>query len=917
MATRLCYGSNLELLRTAIPWFVDALPPHPGIAYLASALRPQNAVSEATKDAITLLRFEIKEMRNILMEDRTEKELSAEETTKVAGAIEAVLLIFEDLLDPALLNHRSTPTSPFFPRLTVLKDWSRNDTSTISDRLKSISYGNDEVNFRRIFTAVQDLNGILRSIYCPQSVATGNFNRQVFHQEHGSVHNEDETAAKEIHRAQILSDTARTVIHLLGKPSSPCGTEHTALIHLTGFSRPEIEMILSVCGPGNREKWHLVSWDRNIQQESSSTPTSAETICAVLRSSWKRKKRLRINVDQADGWSTVPTVHASDRMECNIREPKVTLKDLLHGRRDQERYRMLKRLLKWEKLDLAVAIARSLLYLLGSPLRFDTWEAENIYIEQTMDKLSSGGLGFTQPYIRHELGREDGSKDAPAQSEDRRMFILRLGALIWELLFGHRINITAEDEECEPENDTEDAELSLFNALNREEINARETFVEKPFLDIIANCLNVYTQENLDEPDFRSDIYWKIVKPLEDYRKAYRSPLDQHAQSQPITGVPSRSHPKRSASPSFHHTKRSRYDSMGFPQDLEPLQEVSSPDATPQQWGVPNGFYNIDNIHPHPQTVRKEHTSPYSPYEPSTPPEPHLTVSDYTVSILCALSKELRPIRILFDRKHPYPEVPLQDTNSYTFGQMGSHNIVAACLPSGQYGSNAAAHVISHMERTFPALRFCLLVGIGAGIPTPQNNIWLGDVVVSHPTGSFPGVIQHDQQKVFDNLKPQRTGSLRGPPSFLLRHISNLTSDPEVSPETLLQRYIDEIASGRQEYQYPGVENDRLFKSDYIHNAEDRTCERCADTEEVSREHRTTIHPRVHYGLIASGDQVIKSAQARDELGLKYNTIMLEVDIRSNQHDIDAIFNMKGLAIHNPMNVTFPDKSPTVIIHLP
>ena len=37
----------------------------------------------------------------------------------------------------------------------------------------------------------------------------------------------------------------------------------------------------------------------------------------------------------------------------------------------------------------------------------------------------------------------------------------------------------------------------------------------------------------------------------------------------------------------------------------------------------------------------------------------------------------------------------------------------------------------------FPAVKFGLMVGIGGGIPSDDNDIRLGDVVVSKPEGTF------------------------------------------------------------------------------------------------------------------------------------------------------------------------------------
>lgn len=88
-----------------------------------------------------------------------------------------------------------------------------------------------------------------------------------------------------------------------------------------------------------------------------------------------------------------------------------------------------------------------------------------------------------------------------------------------------------------------------------------------------------------------------------------------------------------------------------------------------------------------------------------------------------------------------YPNLPqlLGDSNTYTLGRIGEHNVVLACLPAGTTGTNAAATAATNMMRSFTNIRFGLMVGIGGGAPNkpcedPRDDIRLGDVVVSCPT---------------------------------------------------------------------------------------------------------------------------------------------------------------------------------------
>jgi hypothetical protein len=110
----------------------------------------------------------------------------------------------------------------------------------------------------------------------------------------------------------------------------------------------------------------------------------------------------------------------------------------------------------------------------------------------------------------------------------------------------------------------------------------------------------------------------------------------------------------------------------------------------------------------------------------------------------------------------------VNDNNNYVFGCVNGHNVVIGCLPDGRYGTSSAAIVARGMVRSFPNLRFALMVGIGGGAPTRERDIRLGDVVVSVPQGKLGGVIQYDFGKRLSGGRFQQTSQLNAPPEVLL-----------------------------------------------------------------------------------------------------------------------------------------------------
>lgn len=231
------------------------------------------------------------------------------------------------------------------------------------------------------------------------------------------------------------------------------------------------------------------------------------------------------------------------------------------------------------------------------------------------------------------------------------------------------------------------------------------------------------------------------------------------------------------------------------------------------------------------------------------------THDDYTVAWICALPLEMAAAKTMLDKVHPPLSQPETDHNAYTLGNVASHNVVVACLPSGVYGTTSAAIVLAHMLRTFPSLRFGLMVGIGGGVPSKNVDIRLGDVVVSMPTATSGGVIQYDYGKTLRDGRLQRTGSLNKPPQYLLTAVSQIRSDYMVRG-SLIKKGILEMIQKHQtmEEQFSRPDQDWLFKAGYDHESKIADCSLCDQSQLVVRPPRETNEPLIHYGLIASGN---------------------------------------------------------------
>ncbi|KAH8585404.1 nucleoside phosphorylase domain-containing protein [Bisporella sp. PMI_857] len=288
------------------------------------------------------------------------------------------------------------------------------------------------------------------------------------------------------------------------------------------------------------------------------------------------------------------------------------------------------------------------------------------------------------------------------------------------------------------------------------------------------------------------------------------------------------------------------------------------------------------------------------------------THGDYTVGWICALPEtELVAAGAMLDEEHPVlPAADPQDTNSYLLGKIGSHNVVIACLPAEMTGKVSAATVAKDMVRSFKAVRFGLMVGIGGGAPyygvIGNNNarssesededseeedfedikdIRLGDVVISLHSKSAEAVVQYDFGKSVQEKEFIHTGGkLNKPPNIVLNAVAMLKGQHERKGHKireLLSKMVSENPRMATKFQYPGSAKDRLFKSDVVHVDGKKSCKACcgpSDVNLVKRKDRYDSAPSLHYGTIGSADQVIKDATLRDNWAKKENIICFEME---------------------------------------
>jgi nucleoside phosphorylase len=285
-----------------------------------------------------------------------------------------------------------------------------------------------------------------------------------------------------------------------------------------------------------------------------------------------------------------------------------------------------------------------------------------------------------------------------------------------------------------------------------------------------------------------------------------------------------------------------------------------------------------------PKVVLREISLPYlRPYHSASMSNPN----DYTVGWICAISTEHVAALAILDEEHEQLEyLSPNDNNNYTLGKIGKHNVVIAVLPPGECNTSSAAIVATHMLHSFPNVAFVLMVVIGGGAPSRYHDIRLGDIVVGASRDGKGGVFQYDLGKTIQDQRFQNTGFSREPPTILRTAVNELMAQYESKGhrlEELINGILEKNPRLRKKYKRPDPSSDRLYRTEITHppDAEASCAVVCGDSssELVLRLKRTEEedNPAIHYGLIASANQLMKDAIVRDGLAAEKGVLCFDV----------------------------------------
>ncbi|THZ21570.1 purine and uridine phosphorylase [Aureobasidium pullulans] len=258
-----------------------------------------------------------------------------------------------------------------------------------------------------------------------------------------------------------------------------------------------------------------------------------------------------------------------------------------------------------------------------------------------------------------------------------------------------------------------------------------------------------------------------------------------------------------------------------------------------------------------------------------------LILEDIQIGWICALIIEASVARLMLD--HVYNEtipLPRHDDNIYTYGRInlktgdGFHNIAISQLPLAETGKASAATVAKDMRRTFPNIKFGLMVGIAGGIWSRDIDVRLGDVVVGVSDDNGSGVIQYDHGKYLQDSAFVQRGVMNKAPKLLRTAVGIVQRNHMCK----IRDYVTSLNSPKIRRFAHRPAHDYLFEPRYTHKVKGRSCRYCASDRLRNRPKRSFTYPAIHYGPIASGDAVIKDALFAQAIQEKHGVLCFEME---------------------------------------
>lgn len=273
--------------------------------------------------------------------------------------------------------------------------------------------------------------------------------------------------------------------------------------------------------------------------------------------------------------------------------------------------------------------------------------------------------------------------------------------------------------------------------------------------------------------------------------------------------------------------------------------------------------------------------------------------AEFKIAIICALTLEAEAVEALFDKTFDkFGKIYGKrqgDSNSYINGRIGEHNVVLCYMPG--MGNGSAASVASSLRVSYTGVQLALVVGICGGAPNPSTDqeIFLGDVIISN------ALVEYDFGRQYPGGFKRKPDALRKPDREIRTLLAALsTNRARAELQKGMLQHLHKIQQQGTRWQHPGSA-DILFEASYRHKHYDSTnvccciegdlpadiCEEAlekncnslgCDENRISRRRDKTGKASIHIGKVATANTVMKSGEHRDRIIRKEGVVGFEME---------------------------------------
>ncbi|XP_077862027.1 uncharacterized protein LOC144343189 [Saccoglossus kowalevskii] len=252
-----------------------------------------------------------------------------------------------------------------------------------------------------------------------------------------------------------------------------------------------------------------------------------------------------------------------------------------------------------------------------------------------------------------------------------------------------------------------------------------------------------------------------------------------------------------------------------------------------------------------------------------------------TIGIVTALECEYQAMSFMLDSP---PEAyngtqPQGDPNKYKLGKIGGKHVVLV-----EVGEAIAAVTVCRLCDVFDTINIVFMVGVAGGVPNPdydeseamettayiRPHVRKGDVIVSYPIqNDGPAFVQYDYGKLVSKVASENFKENIKHKHFINLHPKALSAARELkqNPEignTLIDLINKQITKENQlKFRRPGDDED-ILSGGKQHPVEPML--------------RNPGVPKVHFGIMASANSVMRSAEIRDKLAEAEHVIGFEME---------------------------------------